>query len=458
MPDPILVPRIVVRDMQQERDYAWRRPEIGKQPTGPQHFRDLPIVGTTIVEEVEQVYGALAQLAMGQMLGACALSDAMMGDDRINGTVTTRLDAIASLPLEVTPRVEFKSAAKAADRLTDEWPEWMPDADLKRILFWGRFVNLGIGEVIWGTTESGYWQPHVKAWDPRYAFWRWDTRSFWMVTWDGLVELRPGDGHWILFCPAGYARGWMHSLVRPLAMPFLWRQWAMRDWSRYSEVHGLPIKKLRVPSEATTEDKEIIKQDLLTLGSEGLIRLPRAVDNPAGGYDLELCEPQSQSFEGFKAQTEKSDECIAVTVLGQNLTTSAKGGSYAAANVHDRIRLDRLESDAKSLGDCLDEQLIRPWAIYNYGDEKLGPHARWSTKAIEDRAQTAKTLLALGQGLVAVQNGGLNPDLQEIAKRYQVPLVAGDETRPPTLGAAGAGKAPSSEEDEDDREEKPGEK
>ena len=432
--------RIVPHDLPQERDYAWPRPELPKAPQGPQHFRDLPISGNQVIEEVGEVYAALSSLAIGQFMLAGALADAMMADDRIHGVVTTRLDALASLPLEVTPRIQLKSAQKKADQLVEEWATWVPDSELKRILFWGRFVNLGIGEILWDTDQAGVWRPRVKAWDPRYAFWRWDTRSFWMITWDGVIELRPGDGHWILFCPAGYSRGWMHSLIRPLARPFLWRQWSMRDWARYSEVHGLPIKKLYVPSEASTEDKELIKDDLEHLGSEGLIRLARGIDANSG-YDLELCEPAAQSYEGFARLTEKADECIAVTVLGQNLTTSAKtGGSYALGNVHDRIRLDRLESDAKALGDCLDDQLIRPWATFNFGDEKLGPHARWSTKAIEDRSQTAKTLLTLGQGLVAVQQGGLNPDLIEIAKSFQVPLVEGEPTIPPTLKSAAPAK------------------
>ena len=425
MSDPVLVPVPVVRDMPQERDYAWKNPDPGLRPSGPQHFRDLPIVGNEVVEEVAQVYGALSQLSIGQFLMAGALADSMMGDDRIAGCMTTRLDALASLPLEVAPRNDGARAKGKAERLVEEWPEWVPDSELKRILFWGRMVNLGIGEILWNADEAGYWKPRVKAWDPRYVFWRWDTRSFWIVTWDGMVELRPGDGHWILFCPQGYARGWMHSIIRPLAMPFLWRQWAMRDWARYSEVHGLPIKKLRVPSEASTEDKELIKQDLLTLGSEGLIRLPRADSDPDGGYDLELCEPQAQSFEGFARLVAKADECIAITVLGQNLTTSAgSGGSYALGAVHDGIRRDRLESDAKSIGECFDEQLIRPWAVYNFGDEKLGPHARWSTKAIDDRAQTAKTFLDLGSAIKALKDAGLPVDLAEVAKQFRVPLAA----------------------------------
>lgn len=439
MGDRTSTPQIRPVDLPQENDYLWKTADVGSKPGGPHHYRDLPVIGScTTVDEVGDITAALSALALGQFFTSGTLADAMMADDRINGVVTTRLDALASLPLEVAPRTQKKKATRRADQLVEEWPTWIAAAELKRILMWGRMIGLGIGEILWETSE-GYWRPRVKAWDPRYTYWRWDTRSFWMITMDGVVELRPGDGHWILFCPWGYCRGWMMSMIRPLARPFLWRQWAMRDWARYSEVHGLPIKKAFVPAESNAEDKENFVSDLQNLGNEGIVRLPRAIDGQ-NGYDLELCEPTSQSWDGFRAECEKADECIAVTVLGQNLTTSAKsGGSYALGNVHDRIRLDRLEDDAVSLGACMEQQLVIPWATYNWGDVSLAPHVRWSTKAPENRKASADTLLSLGNGLIAVRKAGMNVDLVETAKRQQIPLIEGEPTIEPDLSGGGGG-------------------
>lgn len=446
MVNAIAAPVVVPRTMPQEHDYHWEERRLGSKPSGPHHYRDIPLTGADVVDDVHRVFSALAQLAAGSMFQAGALADAMMADDRIHGVVTTRLDALAALPLEVTARSKKKKALRRADQVTDEFSKWVPNPELKRILFWGRLLNLGIGEILWrrrtvigASSERSYWVPKVKAWDPRYAFWRWDTRSFWMVTLDGMVELTPGDGHWILFCPYGYARGWMSALIRPLGRPFLWRGWSTRDWARYSEVHGLPIKKVNVPAEATVEDKEIIKRDLQTLGSEGVIRLPKGTDAQSG-YDIDLLEPTAQSFEGFARFIDKADECISVTILGQNLTTSAKtGGSYALGDIHSQVKKDKIETDAKDLGECLDEQLIRPWAGYNFDDEQLGPSVRWSTKAIEDRAQNAKTMLTLGQGVQACLQAGFNIDHEKVAKAFQLPLVDGKPTIPPTLRSAAPG-------------------
>lgn len=451
---PTGLAKVTPRDLPQEHDYHWRRPSPGTAPSVIEHYRDLPITGGGIVEEVGQVKAALSQLMLGQFMMVGSLVDAMLADDRVSGVLSTRLDALASLPLEVTPGGPPESAPhkQVADRLFGEWHDWVDDAEAKLILMWGQMVGLGIGEIIWDTTsEPGYFKPRVKAWDPRYAFWRWDTRSFWMVTYDGVVELTPGDGHWILYCPHGYCRGWAQGLVRPLARPFLWRQWATRDWARFSEVHGMPIKKAFVPAEATDEEKQAFESDLQYMGAEGLVRLARSVDGNSG-FDLELMEAASTSYECFKAETELANEAIAVTVLGQNLTTSAKaGGSYALGDVHDQIRKDRLEFDAKSLGDCMTDQLVVPWASYNYG-APLAPHMRWSTKAIDDRAQTATTWNNLGLALTALTTVGVQVDFAKVAEAFRLPIAPGGPAwvkpavPPPAAGGGAFGKGAKPQE------------
>jgi len=427
------------KPLPEEHDYLWERAKLGSAPSRV-HYRDLPIASSFSFDEVGDIRRALLDLERGQFFSTAQLCDAFGGDDRINGVLQTRVDALCSLPLELSGRIPKRKAAKLAARAQDEWVSWFPDAELKRLLRWGLLLRIGIGELLWDTKEPGYWAPRLKVWDPRYAYWRWDTRSFWLNTLDGPVEITPGDGHWILYAPDGYARGWMSGLVRSLALLFLIRHWATRDWARYSEVHGLPIKKAVVPADAKAEDKEAFEDDLRTLGGEGIIRV--AKDEQGFGFDVALVEAASQSWEGFQKLIEKCDECIAVDVLGQNLTTSVKGGgSYAAANVHDRIRLDRLESDAKSLGDCLAEQVMVPWAFYNWADEKLAPRVSWSTKAPEDRASTATTLNSLGDALNKLRTAGLNVDLVEVAKQFRIPVVESQPLVEPKPNATQPGES-----------------
>ncbi len=445
-----------------EHDYISDPPEPGRKPVTAR-FRDLPIVGSTSFDDVDSVRAALSQFELGQFWQSAQLVDAFGVDDRITGVVQTRLDALFGLPLEISGRRTGKKPTKIAARAQREWQSWFADAELKKLLKWALYLRVGVGELIWDTTDGSYWSPRFKAWDPRYLFWRWDTRTFWLVTMDGPVEVTPGDGHWIIYAPDGYARGWMSGYIRSLCLLFMIRRWAVRDWARYSEVHGLPIKKAKVPAGLPPEDKEAFLSDLETLGSEGLVRL--AVDEQGRGFDLELLEAASNSHEGFRQLQEKCDECIAVDVLGQNLTTSVKGGgSYAAANVHDRIRLDRVEADSKSLGECLSEQALLPWAVYNFGDRELAPRVRWSTKIEEQRSVTAETwgkagdaLSKLAKARQTLKDGkrvGLNIDLEAVAATFRVPLVEGNPfVELPEPAPERPGAKPGEPEDPDEKNE-----
>lgn len=419
---------VTPKPLTDERDYLWERAKLGTSPQRV-HYRDLPIVGTGgSFNEVGAVKSALAQLASGQFLAAAQLCDDFSGDDRIGALLETRIEALASLPVEVEASTRSSDKGEAQDiatRVESEWSTWFSNAEVKRLHEWGLNLGFGIGELLWDTTSPGYWAPRLKTWDLRYCSWRWDTRSFWMTTMDGQVEVRPGDGHWVVYAPHGYTRPWMRGLVRPFALPYMTRHWTQRDWARWCEVHGLPIRVGIVPVDAEPAAKDSFIHDLLYIGGEAVIRAEQD-ETTKTKYDVKLVEAASQSWEGFQRLLEKCDENLAIRVLGQNLTTSVKGGgSYGAADVHDRIRRDRVESDAKSLGACLTEQAVRPWCVYNYaGGEDLVPRATWSTRPPEDRAAAAKTLNDLGAAVVKLKDAGFPVDLEALAKQFRVPLSA----------------------------------
>jgi len=296
-----------------DHDYLWRKAKLAAQPS-TNHARDLPILGSTIFDEVGSVRAALTSLELGQFWQAAQLVDAFGADDRIHGVEQTRVDALFGLPLETEIRSTDAKAEDYATRVRAEWPTWFADAEIKKFLKWGLELRVAVGELLWDTASPGAWTPRFKTWDPRFLYWRWDTRTFWMITMDGPIEITPGDGHWVLYCPDGYARGWMGGHVRSLALMYLVRRWALRDWARFSEVHGLPIKKATVPAGLPPEDKEAFLADLETLGSEGLVRL--AVDENGKGFDLALMEAQSQSW-AFRSSSKRPTSASRSTSSGR---------------------------------------------------------------------------------------------------------------------------------------------
>jgi hypothetical protein len=464
------MPKPKPQDLAYEIDYQWRRSGVSELPERV-HYRDLPIISGGSVDCVRAVSAAMDELGNGMFWAPARLCDDLIGDDRIGALLETRVEALASLPIEssASPKARAKVRAQdLADQVADEWPTWFAPAEVKKLHTWGLNLGFGIGELIWDTDRPSYWTPRLKTWDLRYAYWRWDTRSFWLNTMDGPIEVRPGDGHWVVYAPHGYARSWTFALARPFSPLYLMRRFSERDWARWCEVHGMPIRLGIVPFEASAKAKEGFIRDLINIGREAVIRAEQSGEKDGPKFDVKLIEAASQSWEGFKALLSYVDECCATRALGQNLTTTVKGGgSYAAANVHDRVRLERTESDAQSLGGCLTAQAVVPWAVYNYGAEELAPRVTWSTRPPEDRAATAKTWVDLGNALKAIDAArqksgdktlGLNLDLKAIATSFRLPLVDGAELVEKAMPVEKPGAGLGSHEPEEDADIEPAEK
>lgn len=393
--------------------------------------KELPLFGSTDFDRVAKVRRALASLAVGLFSEAAVLVDAMGQDDRIEAVVQQRLEALGGLHFEMQPAAGFGAAGdNAAAVALASAPVMLDEATLSELRMWGLWLGVGIAQKVWDTSGP-VWTAKLKVWHPRYLRYDWSTRSFKVMTETGEVEVQPASAEWVLYTPFGTERPWMRGLVRSLSIPFLIRQFCLRDWSRYSEVHGLPIRKAIVPKSAPKEVKERYRNEVAALGAESTVLLERQKNGTTEeAFDLELVEAVGKSEEGFDKLIARCDTAYAVRVLGQNLTTEVKEGSRAAATVHDRVSLRKLAFDSTTLTSCLREQLYKPWAAFNFGNAELAPWPVWDATPPEDKASRAKTYKELGEGLQALQKTGMDVDVDAEAERFGV-AVRGPAKRPP---------------------------
>jgi phage gp29-like protein len=266
----------------------------------------------------------------------------------------------------------------------------------------------------WQEGESGRVLPVLEVWHPRSL--RYDSqRSVWQVQTreGGTVEPRPGA--WWIYTPYGARRPWSHGLWRALAVPWLVKQDAVRYWARDNEVGALRVGQASGPT--TAEAREQLARDLAELGSSTGIALPE-------GYSLQILSPSGDVWQSKQAAIEWANTAITTAILGQNLTTEVRGGSFAAARVHDAVRRDLLESDAEGLSTSMREQVLSYWAEFNYGDARLAPWPRWDTDLPEDTAQNADTLSKLAQAVATLAQAGAPVDVPALLERYDVPLQA----------------------------------
>lgn len=405
-------------------------------------YRELPpstFSGEALPPTIRAI---LTELESGSFYRAALLAERMDRDDRISGVLGTRVNALFGLERRFEPRGDGRRSSAVAVDAERLWPEMLPEDEFKQLIRWGLLLGIGIGENLWDTSRL-LWKPRLKVWHPQHLAWRWDTESYWLTTRDGgQVEVKPGDPKWVIFAPYGYRRGWMQALIRPLALPWLNRNLALRDWARYSEAHGLPTRVGTIPAGSdTTGDSERFLEQLYNLGSEAVILLSKEADGK--GYDFDLVEANGGSPDTFRQLVEKADESIAVAVLGQNLTTTMKtGGSYAAANVHDRVRAEFVKADARSASSMAREYILKPWARFNFGDEELAPLPKFLTDALEDGASTAGTMKALGEAIAALDAAGIEADVDELARRTNLPIKRVAKSAP----------APQSADEEDEEQ------
>lgn len=373
---------------------------------------------------VSQVRTALRLHVDGDFHRSALLADAARGDDRIKSDLRTRVYAVTGLPfrLDPSPTGDQRRAKAVRDELAAAWPKIMPPSLVRQILRWGVLQGVGYGLMDW-TAASGRWWPSIEVWHPQHLRWHDSRRVLEASSTAGTLDVVPGDGAWLAFQPEG-DRGWMDASIRGLAVPYLLRGLSRRDWARWCEKHGLPITGAIVPEEADTDDKDDFFDDLRQLAGEGIVMLPR--DRDGKGFGIEMIEPKNfTAWQGFEHVIKHCDVSIAVELLGQ-ASNAQEGGSYAKAVALNTIRQDILEADAVSIAQTLREQILRPWAHFNFGDADLAPLPVWDATPPEDATALATTWQTAGDALAKLQQSaaaqGMEVDLEAFAARFGIPL------------------------------------
>jgi phage gp29-like protein len=381
---------------------------------------------------MSRVNAALSLHEIGDFSESALLVDAMGRDDRIDACLNTRVNAIAGkngVDFAIVP--PEKGDQKLADAVASWWPKAVTDASLKALAQDMVMLGVAIARVHWALRERQWVITHLEHWHLSNVRWDNDRGRFVARTSVGEEVIEPNDSGWLVIAPAG-ERSWMAGAVRALGLPYVMRSFNWRDWAKYNERHGIPIIAVKEPSGFLKETKDGFYRSLKTIGSKGVLRLPQSANGEVG-FDAQFLEPKSDSHKSFNQFRMDLDAAIAIYLLGQNLTTEVSGGSFAAANVHGRVRNDYLAADAEGLSSPLRDQLIKPWCAYNVAsvDPELVPWPQWDTSLPEDLASGAATLKAFGDAVTALESAGLPIDGDELATRFQVPLRKGEKYEKP---------------------------
>lgn len=395
--------------------------------------RDLPV---HIIEEFRnplQVRDVLRRHAQGDFSRSAWLVDAMLTDARIAGCLEARINGLQGLTFEMQPaagqRPNRRRQRAVADEALKMWREGVQLADRVNLLTWGVVLGVGIGQLRWEKTARK-WKPYLEVWHGSSYRWSWERRCYQVQTLDqGLVDVTPGDGQWVVYTPYGYEAGWLRALVRRLAVPFCGRLFGQRDLLRNSEVQGNPSRVAKYPRTAEKDEIHSFIRALAALATDSVVSIPL---NPGDGmlgveqvpqYSVELLEAKGRPYEVFRLLLDRMDADIAIAICGQNLTTEVKGGSYAAANIHQSVRTDYIKRDGEQATELFREQVLKPWTIVHYNDSALTPIPWWDTEPPINLKARATTLKELGLAIEALRDKGrLNVKAEALADEFNLEL------------------------------------
>lgn len=402
-----------------------------------QVFRDIAISNSIELDWTPQmVRSALNEHAIGLFASSALLIDAMLGHARIQGALGARHGALFGLP-EIYDQAPADTDGECMGAWREAWgkcaaPIGQGDV-VDEIRTQALMAGFCVCEITWDT-EVTPWQPYLKPWPLQLMTWNPVKRCLMANTEDGQVEVTPGDGRWFVHAPAGIHRARVAGLLRPLALPWLLYMLSARDWARYSERHGMPILLAKTPAVADAEDKQRFEDGLVTMGSEAVVILPQGLDGE--GFDVELLEAASQSWEGFDRLLTRCDSTITIAIQWQNLTTEVKEGSQAAARVHGDVKQTAVVYDDRVWADDVQAQVARPFALWNYGDARKAPRVHRDVQVLDDKLAELQALESFTRAVASLRQSGDPVDLEKLAQSYRVRLPLGSaRTSQPTIFA-----------------------
>lgn len=286
------------------------------------------------------------------------------------GVLGTRKRAVAQLEITVEAAEDKAPWIEHADLIR----EWLRRDELEDELF-DMLDAIGKGfsvvEILWETSER-QWMPKRLEWrDPRwFTFDQVDMRT---------IRLRGDDGMPQPLAPYKFIQSIIQAksglpirggLARPVSWAWLFKNFGIKDWVSFLETYGQPLRLGKYPNGSTVEDRRILMRAVSQLGHDAAGIIP---DSMA----IEFVEAASKGDGSlFRGLADFLDQQISKAVLGQVGTTDAIAGGYAVGKVHDGVRQDIQQSDAKRLAVPINRDLVKPMIDLNYGPPKDGKYPR----------------------------------------------------------------------------------
>jgi phage gp29-like protein len=327
----------------------------------------------------------------------------------------TRKLAVAA----IDPSVEAYSDDKADVLMADRVRELMND-DMIPELFFDLLDGLGKGlsvvQILWNTRAMP-WKPEDYKWvDPRYLRQDQSTLEQILLISDDAPQGAPLEPYkFMVHTPRSKSGSvWRNGLARLVCVMYMLKSFTVRDWWAFAEVFGIPIRVGKYGANASEQDINTLLNAIGRIASDAGAAIPESMK-------LELIETAKGNGGEtlFENMARWCDEQISKAVLGQTMTAD-NGSSQAQATVHNEVRLDIAKWDARQLEACVNEYLVKPFIILNWGVQEHYPKVRITVPEPED-------LKVFVDSITPLIDRGLKVSASDMRDKFGMSEVTDDE-------------------------------
>lgn len=321
------------------------------------------------------------QIQFDPWLAMAVYADVEQKDAMVASCIETRKDGVLSKPRRVMPASEKRQDKKVAEFIE----ETLNDAP-----FFDQFLyealdavpkGVSIGEIIFQSSFDRIIISGVKFYPQHlFNFGAGELAAYSTATsmypqtgplrlkngvlLDGMPfgEVLPENKFFVFSYRPQYGNRWGVPLLRKVYWPSWIKRTSVRQWLKYLE-KGTGVVVARYPAGASADEKRKAIDAATALVEETAVAVPDKVT-------LDVHEAVRNVGSSHKDIVD--DFCnseIARAILGQTLTSrgSDGGGSRALGEVHDAVRGEKIEADAKALMAAVNQQLVQPLVTLNFG-------------------------------------------------------------------------------------------
>ncbi len=181
----------------------------------------------------------------------------------------------------------------------------------------------------------------------------------------GIVDGEQLDSRqWIQAIPeeSGVARPYEGGIARTVAFLFAARGLATRDYIRFLELYGQPIRIAKY-DRSSVEEGEVddVINALATMSSDFSLVVP-------SDFDVSFATPGQMDNPPYRAFLDRTDAAISKLVLAQSTSTDAASNRSQTQVHQDEMRESIIRPDSIELEDVINRQVIATTLSLNYGD------------------------------------------------------------------------------------------